>query len=186
MISLPLVVWWASGYSLTGIRGLFGPARTKLFAGLLLGLLMTAIILGGYYAFLQSRINPAGILSKVQALGILRYYWVMALFISLAHSLFEEYFWRVFILTQLARWIRGTLALSLVAGIIFGIHHIFAMYSLFDWPIVVLCVMGTMAAGFIWSRMRLVGYSIWDCYLSHVFADLAVMWIGYDLLLKAQ
>ena len=186
MIALPLVVWWASGYSLSGIRGLFGAVRTKLVAGLSLGLLMAAIILGGYYGFLRSTIDPMGILSKVQALGIFRYYWVMALFISLAHSLFEEYYWRVFILTQLARWIPGTLALSLIAGFIFGIHHIFAMLSLFGWHIVALCVLATMAAGFVWSRMRLRGYSIWDCYISHVFADLAVMWIGYDLLLRTQ
>ena len=65
-------------------------------------------------------------------------------------------------------------------------HHIFAMVSLFDWPIVVLCVLATVAAGLVWSRMRLLGYSIWDCYISHVFADLAVMWIGYDLILRVQ
>ena len=186
MIALPLVVWWAGGYSLSAIRRLFGPVRTKLVAGLSVGLLMAAIILGGYYGFLRSTIDPVGILSKIHSLGLFRYYWIMALFISLAHSLFEEYYWRVFILSQLARWIPGTLALSLIAGFIFGIHHIFAMLSLFAWPIVALCVLSTMVAGFIWSRMRLGGYSIWDCYLSHVFADLAVMWIGYDLLLRAQ
>ena len=150
-----------------------------------MGLLMAVVILGGYYGLLRERIEPVAILSKVSSLDILDYYWVMALFISLAHSLLEEYYWRGFILSQLARWIPGTLALSLIAGFIFGIHHIFAMLSLFGWHIVAFCVLGTMAGGFVWSRMRLKGYSIWDCYISHVFADLAIMWVGYDLLLRA-
>jgi hypothetical protein len=143
-----------------------GLKKTNARPGLALGLLMAVIILGGYYALLCERIEPVAILSKV-------------------HSLLEEYYWRGFILSQLTRWIPGTLLLSLIAGFIFGIHHIFAMLSLFGWHIVAVCVLGTMAGGFVWSRMRLKGYSIWDCYISHVFADLAIMWVGYDLLLRA-
>ena len=186
MVAVPLVVWWTSGYSTGELRRLTGCLRTNMLAGLGLGLLMAAIILGGYYGFLRSTIDPLGILSKVHSLGLLPYYWLMAVFISLAHSLLEEYYWRAFILSQLAQRIRGPLILSLITGALFGLHHIFVLVSLFQLSVVALCVLGTMLAGFAWSRMCLAGYSIWDCYLSHVLADLAVMWIGYDLLLKAQ
>jgi len=186
MIVLPIVLWWLSGFSLHDVRRLCGCLPTTMLPGLSLGLIMAAIILGGYYGFLRSTIDPLGILTKLHSLGLFRYYWLMAVFISLAHSLLEEYYWRAFILTQLARWIPGTLPLSVSAGAIFGLHHIFVLLSLFALPLLALCVLATMLAGFAWSWMRLAGYSIWDCYLSHVFADLAVMWIGYDLLLKAQ
>ena len=186
MIAGPIVVWLALGHTPRQIGHLIGLKKTNMLPGLALGLLMAGVILGGYYGLLRSKIEPTGIFSKVRSLDLLDYYWVMALFISLAHSLFEEYYWRGFILSQLACRISRIGPLSLAAGVVFGIHHIFAMASLLDWPIVTLCVLATMAAGFIWSRMRLVGYSIWDCYLSHVFADLAVMWIGYDLLLRSQ
>jgi len=124
-------------------------------------------------------------LAKVESLGLLEHYWIMALFISLLHSLFEEYYWRAFLLSELRSWIPGTLLLCLLSGAVFGLHHIFAMLSLFSWPLVLLCVLGTMFAGGIWSWMRLRGYSIWDCYISHVLADLAVMGIGYHLILRA-
>ncbi len=186
MVALPITVWWLSGLSLTEVYRVCGCRRTRMLAGLALGLLMAGAIVGAYYGLLRSRIDPTGILSKVRSLELLDYYWVMALFISLAHSLFEEYYWRGFVLSQLGGRISGIWPLSVTAGVVFGIHHTFALLSLFDWPIVALCVLGTMAAGLVWSRMRLLGYSIWDCYISHVFADLAVMWIGYDLILRAN
>ena len=154
--------------------------------GLSLGLLMSTVILAGYYLVLRSTIDPALMLAKVDSLGLLKVYWIMALFISLLHSFFEEYYWRGFLLSELRNWIPGIFLLSVVSGMIFGIHHIFAMLSLFPWPVLSFCVLGTMLAGGIWSWLRLRGYSIWDCYLSHLFADLAVMWIGYDLILRAK
>ena len=186
MIAVPIVVWRASRCSLAEIRRLAGCLPTTMLAGLSLGLLMAGVILTGYYLFLQRHVNPLPVLDKVHSLGLFGYYWLMAVFISLAHSLLEEYYWRAFILTQLARWIPGTLALSVSAGAIFGLHHIFVLLSLFGLPLLALCVLATMLAGFAWSWMRLAGYSIWDCYISHVFADLAVMWIGYDLILRAK
>lgn len=130
-------------------------------------------------------IDPAPLGHKVRSLGILDYYWEMAMFISLAHSLFEEYYWRGFIMGEL-RSRMGGLSACVVGGAVFGIHHIFAIATLFDWPVVATATGCTMVAGFVWSRMRLSGRSIWDCYVSHVFADLAIMWVGYDLLTMAQ
>jgi len=68
----------------------------------------------------------------------------------------------------------------------FGLHHVAAMMSLFDVQKLTLFVAGTMLAGGVWAWMRLRGQSIWDCYISHVMADMAIMWIGYDLILKAR
>ncbi len=186
MIALPITLWWLSGLSLAEVCRLCGCLRTTMLGGLGLGLLMAAVVLTGYYVFLQRHVNPLPILDKVRSLGLFPYYWLMAVFISLVHSLFEEYYWRAFILTQLAQRIRGPLVLSLIAGALFGLHHIFVLLSLFQLSLVILCVLATMLAGFAWARMRLAGYSIWDCYISHVFADLAVMWIGYDLILRAK
>ena len=185
MIAIPIVVWIASGRTGPQIKNLVGLKRTNMLPGLFLGLLMSAVILAGYYLVLRSTIDPAPLLAKVDALGLRQGYWIMALFISLLHSFFEEYYWRGFVLSELRNWIPGILVLSVVSGMIFGIHHIFAMLSLFSWPVLSFCVLGTMLAGGIWSWLRLRGYSIWDCYLSHLFADLAVMWIGYDLILRA-
>ena len=186
MLVVQFIVWLAWGYTVQQIRQLAGLKRTNMLLGILVGVLMSAMILAGYYVLLRPIINPAPILAKVDSLGLLKGYWIMALFISLLHSFFEEYYWRAFLLSELRNWIPGTVVLCLVSGVIFGLHHIFAMLSLFPLTLVAFCVLGTMLAGGIWSWMRVRGQSIWDCYISHVFADLAVMWIGYDLIVRAK
>ena len=186
MISVPIIVWLVTSRTARQIAESLGLTRTNLLPGILIGLLMSAVILAGYYILLRRFIDPAPLLAKVDSLGLLKYYWIMAVFISLLHSFFEEYYWRGFLLSELRNWISTPLLLCLLSGFIFGIHHTFAMLSLFPLPLVFLCVLGTMLAGVIWSWMRIRGQSIWDCYISHVLADLAVMWIGYDLILRAK
>lgn len=186
MVAGPIVVWVWLGYSRSQIRESVGLKSSNMLFGLGLGVLMAGVIVGGYYAMLREVIEPGPMLAKVESLGILKYYWVMAVFISLIHSLFEEYYWRGFILSGLAGWTSKGWVVVLISGGIFGIHHVFAMLELFPLIWVVLCVAGTVVAGVTWSWMRVRGKSIWDCYISHVFADLAIMWIGYDLILRAR
>jgi len=186
MIAGPIVVWLALGHTGRQLGHLLGLKKTNMLPGLAVGVLISAVILLSYYILLRPVVNPEPILAKVDSLGLTKCYWIMALFISLWHSLLEEYYWRGFLLSELHNWIPQTVTLSLIGGVIFGLHHIFIMMSVVPLTLVAVCVLGTMAAGFIWSWMRLAGYSIWDCYISHVFADLAVMWIGYDLILRAK
>ena len=64
----------------------------------------------------------------------------------------------------------------------FGLHHVFAMLPLFPVGWVAVFTAGTMAAGAAWAWMRVRGWSIWDCYVSHILADLSIMWVGYELI----
>jgi len=185
MVAGPILVWLGLRYSGEQIKQAVGLKRSNMLGGLGVGVLMAGVIVGGYYLVLRGEIDPGPMLAKVESLGILKYYWVMAVFISAVHSLFEEYYWRGFILSGLGGWLSKTWLLVLISGAIFGIHHVFAMLELFTPMWVALCVAGTVVAGVIWSWMRVGGKSIWDCYVSHVLADLAVMWIGYDLILRA-
>ena len=186
MAAGPILVWLILGYRGSAIKEAVGLKGSNMLVGLGVGIAMAGVILGGYYGVLRERIDPQPLLAQVKALGIFEGYWIMAVFISLIHSLFEEYYWRGFILSGLGGWVDKTWILVLISGGIFGIHHIFAMLELFPLMWVSLCVAGTVLAGVIWSWMRVRGKSIWDCYVSHVLADLAVMWIGYDLILRAQ
>ena len=186
MIAAPIVAWLWARRSGREVRDLVGLKRPNFPIALAVGALMSAVILTGYYFVLRPSLDPAPILAKVRSLGVLKHYWVMAGFISLWHSLFEEYFWRGFIIGELRGWISRGWVTCVVGGAVFGIHHIFALEALFDWPVVALATLGTMVAGAVWSYMRVRGYSIWDCYISHVLADLSIMWIGYDLIMRAQ
>ena len=120
MIAIPIIVWLACGYTAQQIRQLAGLKKTNLLSGMAVGVLMSAVILAGYYVLLRPIINPAPILAKVDSLGLLKGYWIMALFISLLHSFFEEYYWRAFLLSELRNSIPRTVVLCLLSGVIFG------------------------------------------------------------------
>ena len=182
MTAVPMVVWLKSNRSWTKIKELGGLKQTSLLPGLTAGLLMAGIIILGYYVLLRSLLNPAPLITKVSSLNLLEYYWIFALFISLWNSMFEEYYWRLFLLVELAGHTENKALLCTAGGILFGLHHIIVLLPIFEPPVVAAGAAGTMIAGGIWTWMRLYGYSIFDCYISHVLADLSIMWIGYDLI----
>ncbi len=185
MIAAPIVIWWGRGLSRREAFGLAGAKRTSGLPGLIIGAIMAGGIITGYYAVLVPIIDPAAILAKVQSLGLLKWYWLMAVVMSLWNSLYEEYYWRAFLVSELGRWTTSTMAICVVTGSLFGLHHLSVLSQLFEMPLAVVFTFGTVAAGAVWAWMRRRGYSIWDCYISHILADLAIFWIGYDLIHKA-
>ena len=185
MIAVPVVVWLTSGRTRAEVKELVGWKRTSFRPGLAVGGLSAGVILTGYYVLFRPMIDPTPVADKVRSLGVLRYYWAMALVIALWNSLYEEYYWRGFILGEFRAWTQKLWAPCVIGGALFGIHHIFAVLPVFRLPLVAMCVLGTMVAGGVWSWMRLRGLSILDCYLSHVLANLSIMWIGYDLIVRA-
>ncbi len=185
MLVLPVIVWLRLRRRGVNIRQRAGLKKTNLLFGLLMGAVMGGAVLGAYYAVLRPMIDPGPLLQKLESLGMVKYYWLMAIFISLWNSLLEEYYWRAFIVGELRTWLGSKWSLWIVAGVLFGGHHVFALLPVVEWPVLLLGVAGTMIAGGTWAWMRVRGSSIFDCYVSHVLADMAAMWCGYDLLSRA-
>ncbi len=185
MIAVPLVLWRWTRRSRRDVLDTIGWKRPTAGGSLGMGVLMGGAILGGYYLVMRGTLPVEGIVAKVSALGLTEHYWTMALVISLWNSLFEEYYWRAFLLGEMRRWTSSATLLCMLGGVLFGVHHVFALLPLFPLWQVALFTTGTVVAGAVWCRMRLAGLSIVDCYVSHVLAALAVMWIGYDLILSA-
>ena len=150
-----------------------------------MGAILSGIILGGYYGLFRSMVEPERLVEKVEKLGIINYYWVMAVFVSLGNALFEEYYWRGFLVSEWGERLRSRWLLVLVAGGLFGLHHIFALAWLGEWWLAALAVGATMVAGGTWAYLRASGRSIVDCYVSHLLADFAIMWVGWDVLQRA-
>ena len=182
MIVLPVAIWLALGLSKAEVGRRVGWSRPNLARGLAVGLLMGGVILAGYYLLLRGRLDPAPVVAKARALGVLNHYGAMAVFISLGNALFEEYYWRGFLTGELRAWTGRAAVVCLIGGGMFGVHHVFAMLALFPPGEVAAFTAGTVVAGAVWTWMRVRGVSIWDCYVSHVLADLSIMWIGHDLI----
>ena len=185
MIAIPLAVWrWRRLGPRDAIERI-GLTRPRLVGGLGFGLLMAAIIVAGYALVLRGVVDGAGIAEKVESLGLREHYWAMAVVISLANAAFEEYYWRGFLLSELRPWVGRSGRLIVLAGVLFGLHHVFALAPLFAWPLAAACTAVTMIAGGFWAWMRVRGFSLVDLYVSHILADLAIMGIGWHLMQQA-
>ena len=185
MIVGPLVAWLWCRRSRREVLDRVGWRKPNWLLGVGVGAILSGIILGGYYAIFQPMIEADHLVEKVESLFGIKYYWAMAVVISLWNALFEEYYWRGFLVSELGERLRSRWSLVGVAGGLFGLHHIFALTWLGDAPLVVLAAGATMVAGGTWAYLRASGRSIADCYISHLLADFAIMWVGWDVIQRA-
>jgi len=118
---------------------------------------------------------------KAQGFGILKHYWSFALFISVIHSLIEEYYWRWFVFGQLKNVVAVPYAHVLAAGSFAG-HHIVIATQLF--PIAWGLIFGGLAAGgaIIFSIMYDKQKTLLGAWVCHLIVDLGIMAVGHKAL----
>ncbi len=107
-------------------------------------------------------------------------------FISVVHSLFEEYYFRWFIFGGLKRYLRlsGAVALSALA---FMAHHIVVLAVYFPGAAEFLTVvlpfsLCVAVGGAVWAWLYDRAQSLYAPWLSHLIVDVAIMVVGYDLM----
>jgi membrane protease YdiL (CAAX protease family) len=111
-------------------------------------------------------------------------YMMMAAFVSIPHSFFEEYYWRWFVFGRLQRHVPVWLAITL-SSLAFMAHHVVVLSFYFPgkfWIGAVpfsLCVAGGGAA---WAWLYYRTRNLYATWLSHLLVDLAIMVVGYDLI----
>lgn len=148
--------------------------------GVLLSLMVIAI-----YAFSSPFLQPAAILiqHKVTEFGFASYYLLVAIVFSVLHSLFEEYYWRWFIVGGLS--IQLTPLTALVIGNAgFALHHYILLAQFL--PLSATLVLGTCVgiAGMIWSFVYQKTGSLLGSWISHALVDGILFYLGYQLLLQ--
>lgn len=158
--------------------------------GVLSGLLLAAIVMLFYVVSLRGGALAAQASPRIAArlealhsatpLGFA----AMALFLSVAHSLLEEYYWRWFAFGRLRIHMGrgGAIALSSVA---FAAHHVIVLHAFigpgrFWWVTAVLSI-AVAAAGALWAWQYTRSGSLISIWISHALVDVAIMAIGYDL-----
>ena len=158
------------------------PSGRGMIAACVTGSLIFVAIGGAYLLFARSWIDVPHMRQEVQEmdLGKLKYLGLVAYLIAV-NSLLEEYVWRWFVVTRceaiMPRW--WAVAAS---GLFFTLHHIIALWVYFDWRIIVLGSLGVCVGGMTWSWLYIRYRNIWAAYVSHVFADVVIFAIGYQLL----
>lgn len=167
---------------------LTAPTLRGVGAGLALGLVVLAVMLALYYGYLKHSPamaqTPAQAAEKLAEFGIdapLKFL-AFATFLTVAHSLMEEYYWRWFVFGQLSRGAPFFVAAA-VSSLGFMAHHVLVIGEYFPGrgayvAFFSLCV---AVGGFLWAWLYRRTGSLYGPWASHLVVDAGLMWLGYDL-----
>lgn len=158
--------------------------------GLAFGLFVTALIAGLYGFWLVDShlfaVAATHIRAKVTEFGFdtPRKYVAFAVFLALAHSLLEEYYWRWFAFGGL-RTTWPFWPAALLASLAFAGHHVVVLAVYFPtafWTTVLPFSLGIAVGGIVWCWLYERSGSLLGPWLSHALIDVAIMVVGYHLL----
>ncbi len=159
--------------------------RKGILVSILIGILMMAIIWSTYYFFAKQTIDTDNFTQKLAIVGlnnsfnylILCFYWIFI------NSLLEEFVFRFFLYHQAELlWPKYIAVLS--AALFFTLHHTLALAAYLPLWQNLLASFGVFSASIIWSTLYAHYRSIWPGYISHMFADIAIFYIGWDILFR--
>ena len=174
---------WTVKYNYQGLRL---PKFTwqEVRAGLGWGILMFAAIISAYFLIGQQIIDLTAIRAKATEVGITSpsLYLAGCVYWSFINSLVEECTWRGFVVSRCKVLFPNAIAVIL-AALFFTTHHSIALYGYtHSWLIVLLGSLGVFIAGIVWAWCYDRYQSIAPGYISHILADIAIAFVGYQLL----
>jgi membrane protease YdiL (CAAX protease family) len=165
------------------------PSFLGLEYGLLFGVAVAAAMLTLYYAWLcdtplfgrtaeqvRSKLGEFGITSPLAFV-------LFAVFLTVVHSLLEEYYWRWFVFGGLRRLVPVWPAI-VVSGVAFSLHHVVLMWVWFPDQVLLAVIPFSVAVavgGMVWAWLYERTGSIYAAWLSHLLVDGAIFVIAYDL-----
>ena len=165
------------------------PDRRSIVAGILLGAAGVAIGLPAYFGYFKHSpwlaSAPDLILAKVDDMGLSNpaAYLMFSVFLSVAHSLLEEYYWRWFAFGQLQR-VTGVVPAIVVSSAAFMSHHVIVIHQFLQssWGATLFFSLCVGLGGAVWAWLYRRYGSLYGPWASHLLIDCGIMWIGFDLI----
>lgn len=163
------------------IRTLFTPNKRGFFLALLFGGLVYGVVLGAYFLFRGVFDFSAVAGSVTDAVGVNKENFLpVAIYISFANSLLEEFFFRGFAFLTLKKTAGRGFA-YLFSSLMFAVYHIAMMIGWFALPVVLLALLGLFLGGVIFNYFNERYENIYLSWLIHMFANFATNTIGFLL-----
>jgi len=183
-----IYIWWVAPQEIRTSR----PHLHGMLLGACLALVFAIGMFGIYFLvlkqtnlFAEAPAKLAELLAKLHGNTAVVYI-AIAIFLSVFHSLLEEYYWRWFVFGRLERMMRLPAAMA-ISSVAFMAHHVFILAYYFPnhfWIAALpfsLCV-ALAGAGWAWLYHRY--QSLYAPWVSHLLADAAIMVIGFDMVSK--
>lgn len=163
------------------LKRLFIPDKKGLFTAVLLGLGVYGVVVGAYFAFRGVFDFSALTSNLTETTGVNKSnFLLVAVYISFANSLLEEFFFRGFAFLTLKSVSSRGLA-YILSSVLFAVYHIAMMLGWFAWPVILLSMIGLFAGGMIFNFMNEKYNNIYLSWLIHMFANFATNTIGFIL-----
>ena len=165
------------------------PGRAGLALGLGFGLAVAAGIFGLYAGWLRDspvlEHTPARLAAVLRGFGVASgpRFLAMAAFYVVAHSLFEEYYYRWFLFGRLRAFVATAPAVAL-SSLAFMAHHVILLAAYLPghfWTAAAPLALCVAAGGGVWAWLYARTGSLYAPWLSHAVVDAAILAVGWDL-----
>lgn len=180
-LALPMLFFVIHKEEFPKFKTLFKFKKEGLLRSLLLGLLIYAVILGGYL-LTKDIIDYSGVTSNLTSeMGITKENFLyVSLYISLLNSFLEEFFFRGFGFITLKKYIPQKAA-YLFSPIMFALYHVGMLLGMFAAPVLLLILAGLIVGGLIFNFLNDRFGNIYPSWFVHMFANFAINTIGFIL-----
>lgn len=153
--------------------------KKDMFKLLFLGFLIYAVIIGVFFLTRNifdytSLVESLSADQKVNGSSFIP----IALYISFCNSFLEEFLFRFISFIKLSEYISKNIA-YIFSFVMFAVYHIAMIGSSFPLPLLILSLFGLAVGGFVFDLVDAKSKNIYNSWIIHMFADLAIMTIWY-------
>jgi len=165
------------------------PSWAVRFRTLIPGAVIGVVVVAAMFVLMKTplgdivRSSGGRIREKVDDLGMLEHYISFSIFISVANSFIEEYYWRWFAYGNIRRVMPLAWAHA-VAAVAFASHHILVVSQFFPIGLALFIGSSVGVGGLIWSLMYQKYNTILGPWICHIIIDAGFLWIVYDLFFR--
>jgi uncharacterized protein len=163
-------------------------------AGAVLGLALGVAVAGGIFILYFGWLRDSSLLEGTPILlrrvlgsfGVVTgpRYLALAIFYVMAHSLFEEYYYRWFVFSRMRAFLSLWPSVAL-SSLVFMAHHVILLAAYLPgqfWTFVIPLSLCVGVGGGVWALLYAQTRSLYAPWLSHAVVDAALFAIGWDLL----
>ena len=163
------------------LKKLFIFNKKGFLKSILLGLAIFTIIILGYF-LLKDVFDFSSITDSLMSnVGVSKENFVfVAIYISLANSLLEEFFFRGFTFFELRKLTNRTFA-YIFSSLAFALYHVSMMFGWFSIWLMLLAILGLFVGGMIFNALNEKHKNIYTSWTVHMFANFAINTIGFIL-----
>ena len=180
-LAMPMLFFVKNKDAFKDFKKLFVFKRKGLLRSLLLALGVYGVILGAFF-LLRGVIDFSGVTSSLtDGMGITAQNFIfVSIYISLANSLLEEFFFRGFGFITLKKYSSRWLA-YLFSSVIFALYHVGMLVGMFSFGALMLMMVGLVVGGCIFNYLNEATDNIYPSWFVHMFANFAINTIGFIL-----